>query len=76
MQPKKQISSPQLDMFRSRLENILNHRHELHRLSGLIDGEMFESEFGKLYAEEGRPGIPIRLLVGPDLPESCLQHIG
>ncbi len=64
MQPKKQISSPQLDMFRNRLENILNHRHELYRLSGLIDWEVFEREFGKLYAEEGRPGIPIRLLVG------------
>ena len=63
MQPKKQISSPQLDMFRSRLESILNHGHELYRLSGLIDWEVFESEFGKLY-EEGRPGIPIRLLVG------------
>jgi transposase, IS5 family len=55
MQPKKQISSPQLDMFRNRLENILNHRHELYRLSELIDWEVFESEFGKLYAEEGRP---------------------
>ena len=64
MQPKQQISSPRLDMFRNRLESILNHRHELYRLSGLIDWEMFEREFGKLYAEEGRPGIPIRLLVG------------
>jgi IS5 family transposase len=64
MQPKKQISSPQLDMFRNRLESILNHRHELYRLSGLIDREVFESEFGKLYSEEGRPSIPIRLLVG------------
>lgn len=58
MQPKKQISSPQLEMFRNRLENILNHQHELYRLSGLIDWEVFESEFGKLYSEEGRPGIP------------------
>jgi len=51
-------------MFRSRLENILDHRHGLYRLSGLIDWEMFEREFGKLYSEEGRPGIPIRLMVG------------
>jgi IS5 family transposase len=61
MQPKKQISSPQLDMFCNRLESILNHQHELYRL---IAWEVFESEFGKLYSEEGRPGIPIRLLVG------------
>jgi IS5 family transposase len=64
MRPKQQISSPQQDMFRNRLVNILNHRHELYRLGELIDWEVFERELGKLYAEEGRPGIPIRLLVG------------
>lgn len=64
MQPKKQITSPQLEMFRNRLENILNRQHELYRLSGLIGWEMFEQEFGKLYAEDGRPGAPIRLMVG------------
>ena len=58
MQPKKQIAIPQLDMFRNRLENILNRQHELYRLSGLIGWEMFEQEFGKLYAEDGRPGVP------------------
>jgi len=51
-------------MFRSRLENILNHGHPLYRLSGLIGWEVFEQEFGKLYSEEGRPGLPIRLMVG------------
>jgi transposase, IS5 family len=61
---KKQITSPQLEIFRNRLENILNRQHELYRLSGLIGWEMFEQEFGKLSAEEGRPGTPIRLMVG------------
>ena len=64
MRPKKQIASPQVDMFRSRLKNILDHRHPLYRLSGLIEWEEFEWEFGKLYSEGGRPGIPIRLMVG------------
>ncbi len=64
MQPKKQQVVPQLEMFRNRLENILNRRHELYRLSGIIEWEMFEQEFGKLYADEGRPGCPIRLMVG------------
>lgn len=64
MRPKKQIPSPQLDMFRNRLENILNHRHELYQLGKLIDWEVFENDFGKLYSEEGRPGVPIRLMVG------------
>ncbi len=51
-------------MFRNGLENILNRRHELYRMSGIIEWEMFEQKFSKLYAEEGRPGLPIRLKVG------------
>ena len=55
----------QPDMFRSRLDNILNHRHPLFRLAGQIDWSFFEKEFGALYVEKvGRPGLPIRLLVG------------
>lgn len=64
MQPKQQKESPQLDMFRKTLENMLSHQHELYRLAGLIDWRIFEQEFGKLYSEEGRPGIPLRLMVG------------
>lgn len=64
MQPKQQKESPQLDMFRKTLENMLSHQHELYRLAGLIDWGVFEQEFGKLYSEEGRPGIPLRLMVG------------
>ena len=54
-----------MELCRERLENILNRRHELYRLAGLINWEIFEKEFGNLYAEkQGRPGIPIRLMVG------------
>ena len=52
-----------LDMFRHRLEDILNHGHELYRLSGPIEWEVLEREFGKLYSEEGRPSIQIHLRV-------------
>ena len=34
----------QPDMFRSRLDNILNHRHPLFRLAGQIDWSFFEKE--------------------------------
>lgn len=64
MQPKPQKESPQLDMFRKTLKNMLSHQHELYRLAGLIDWGVFEEELGKLYSEEGRPGIPLRLMVG------------
>ena len=65
MRPKSSNATPQGDLFRSRLESILNHRHELYRLAELIPWDTFDQEFGTLYAEKkGRPGIPIRLLVG------------
>ena len=64
MQPKKPIARPQLDMFRNRLENILNRNHELYRLAALIDWALLEQEFGLLYSENGQPGIPIRLMAG------------
>lgn len=64
MQPKSS-SSDQGDLFRSRLDQILNRRHSLYRLADAIDWSFFEREFGILYTENfGRPGLPIRLLVG------------
>lgn len=64
MQPKPTVSD-QGELFRSRLDQILNRRHSLCRLADSIDWPFFEREFGSLYTENfGRPGLPIRLLVG------------
>jgi transposase, IS5 family len=52
------------DMFRNRLDNMIDMRHELVRLAGLIDWKRFDEAFGSLYAEKGRPGLPTRLMVG------------
>jgi len=63
MQPK-QRSSDQGDLFRSRLDQILNRQHPLFKLADSIDWSVFEREFGSLYVENvGRPGLPIRLMV-------------
>ena len=63
MTPKKTENHPQI--FQSRLDNQLNMRHKLVILSQQIDWSVFEKEFGSLYVpEQGRPGLPIRLLVG------------
>jgi IS5 family transposase len=65
MQPSSKKDDLRLDLFRERLENILNRNHELYRLAGLITWDVFEQEFGKFYsAQKGRPGIPIRLMAG------------
>jgi hypothetical protein len=49
---------PNTDLFRIRLSNILDQRHALLRLAGLIGWSRFEQEYGALYAEQGRPGLP------------------
>jgi IS5 family transposase len=66
MQPKKIIKdSHAQDLFRSRLTQILNPRHPLFLLADRLDWSVFEEAFGSLYVDGvGRPGLPIRLLVG------------
>lgn len=64
MQAKKRTQSPE-DLFRNRLNQLLNDKHPLFRLANSIDWDYFVGEFGPLYVEnKGRPGKPIRLLVG------------
>jgi len=51
-------------MFRSRLDQILNHSHPLFKLANQIDWSIFEKAYGATYvARIGRPGIPIRVMV-------------
>lgn len=53
------------ELFRSRLEQILNPSHPLIKLTESIDWSAFEESFEPLYIEEvGRPGLSIRLMVG------------
>ena len=71
MRPKQPEAEPRDDLFRARLENLVDPRHALARLAGLIDWGRFEAEFGALYTDGGRPGLPTRLMVGLHL----LKHM-
>jgi IS5 family transposase len=52
-------------LFSAHLEQILNHNHPLFKLATVIDWSEFEQAFGKFYSpDQGRPGKPIRLMVG------------
>jgi len=63
MQAKKPPLRPE-ELFKNRLDQILNDKHPLFRLADAINWEYFVGEFGPLYIEnKGRPGKPIRLLV-------------
>ena len=51
MQPKLQISD-QGDLFRSRLDQMLDRQHELYRLADQIDWSFFEREFGPFESKQ------------------------
>src|SRR5690242_3472300 len=63
MKPKKQERKPIDDIFRLRLEQMLDQHHALYRLGRKIGWSLAEQRFGGLYSEKGRPGVSIRLMV-------------
>jgi transposase, IS5 family len=69
MRPKPTMPSSG-DLYRSRLDQILDQRHELFRLASLIDWDRFDQAFGRFYRPLGRPAKPTRLMAGL----SYLQH--
>jgi IS5 family transposase len=72
MRPKPSQAEPQDDLFRARLVNLVDPRHPLVRLAGLIAWGRFEAVFGPLYTDAiGRPGLSTRLMVGLHL----LKHM-
>lgn len=64
MKPKKSKHQDQADLFRSRLDQILDRKHPLFVLANQIDWSVFDEKFGTLYADRGRPALATRLMVG------------
>lgn len=64
MKPRKPERSDTDDLFRTRLENIIDLKHPLVRLAHETDWSFYEAAIEPLYAEHGRPGIPVRFMVG------------
>ena len=71
MRPKKHKSTGSNDLFRARLDQIINMKHELVLLAGKIDWDWIDGEIAPLYSEQGRPGIETRFMIGLLL----LKHI-
>lgn len=63
MKPK-QRQEPGDDMFRSKLDAIIDLRHPTVVLGNKIDWPHLDGAYGALYAEDGRPGIATRFMVG------------
>jgi transposase, IS5 family len=64
MRPKKQETTGEGDLFRSRLDQIINMKHELAQLAGKIDWAWIDGEIAPLYNDKGWPSIESRFVIG------------
>ena len=64
MRPKRQETTGSSDLFRARLDQIINMKHELAQLAGKIDWDWIDREIAPLYSDKGRPGIETRFAIG------------
>jgi IS5 family transposase len=66
MQPKSSAEeADQGELFRSRLDQILDHQHPLFQLAREVEWGFFAKRFGIFFDENiGRPALPTRLIVG------------
>jgi len=71
MRPKKPRVTSEGDLFRARLDQIIDLKHELVQLAGKIDWDFIDREIAPLYSDKGRPGIETRFVIGLLL----LKHI-
>src|SRR3974377_1816440 len=71
MRPKQRKATKDGDLFRARLDQIIDLKHELVQLAGALDWEWLDDEIAVSYSEKGRPGIETRFVIGLLL----LKHI-
>src|SRR6202790_3629924 len=65
MRPRERRESGEQDLFRSRLDQVINMDHALAKLARTIDWRVLEEELGAMYADgTGRPPLPTRLMAG------------
>jgi len=71
MRPKQQKTTGEGDLFRARLDQIIDMKHELVQLAGRLDWGWLDAEIAPLYSDNGRPGVATRFVLGLLL----LKHI-
>jgi IS5 family transposase len=64
MRPRKPQTTGEADLFRARLDQIINMKRELAQLAGKIDWDWIDREIAPLYSDKGRPGIETRFAIG------------
>jgi transposase, IS5 family len=72
MRPRERRDSGQNDLFRARLDQIVDFDHPLAKLGRAIDWRFLEGRFGAVYSDKaGHPPLPTRLMSGL----SILKHM-
>lgn len=65
MRPRERRESGQTDLFRARLDQIIDMKHALVKLARVIDWDFLAGQFGAVYeAGPGQPPLPTRLMAG------------
>src|SRR5579863_5470288 len=65
MRPKERRESGKQDLFRSRLDQIIDLDHALVNVGNAIDWGFLEEKFGAAYSDKpGHPPLPTRLMAG------------
>jgi transposase, IS5 family len=63
MRPKERRESGKQDLFRARLDQIIDLEHALRKLAHAIDWRFLEEKFGAVYTDKpGHPPLPTRLI--------------
>ncbi len=64
MRPKQQQKARHDDLFRARLDQIINMKHELVTLADKIDWAWLDDQLAGCFSDEGRPAEPVRFMIG------------
>ena len=65
MRPRERRETSEQDLFRSRLDQIIDMNHALVKLARAIDWHFLEARFGAVYTDKpGQPPLPTRLMAG------------
>jgi transposase, IS5 family len=65
MKPRERRETGEQDLFRARLDQIIDMNHELAKLALAIDWRFLEARFGEAYSDgPGMPPLPTRLMAG------------
>ena len=64
MRPKQQQAARHDDLFRARLDQIINMKHELVALANKIDWGWIDDQLADHFSDQGRPAEPVRFMIG------------